>query len=112
MGRTFTSRDRYWRLHPKFEARLQASSRRALVPSEPSTAIRGHARRPHVLRRASAVGYYPLSMLEVAPSVKIASAAAHTKAAHHSRSTWWRRHRRGENVRSLRAAGLLLRGTP
>ena len=112
MGRTFTSRDRYRRLQPKFEARLQASSRRALVPSEPSTAIRGHARRPHVLRRASAVGYYPLSMLEVAPSVKIASAAAHTKAAHHSRPKWWRRHRRGENVRSLRAAGLLLRGTP
>ena len=110
MGRNFECLD--WRLQPKFEARLQASSRRALVPSEPSTACRGHARRLHVLRRASSVGVHPLSTLEDVVHVKNTSAAAHTKAAHHSRSTWWRRHRRGENARSLRAAGLLLRGTP
>ena len=107
--RVLARRVRYWRLQISLRRDCDASSDEREVPSEPSTTSRGHARRSHVLRRASAIGWYPMSMPGAMVYVKIASAAAHTKAAHNSCCMWRRWHHRGENARSSRITGLLLR---
>ncbi len=101
-------------LHLCFMFRLQlsdASSDEHALPSEPSTASCGHGLRSHPLRRASAVGFDSLSVLDDAALLKMASAAAHTKAEAHAHADLAWRHRRGENARSSRSAGLLLPGT-
>ena len=107
--RVLARRVRYWRLQISLRRDCDASSDEREVPSEPSTTSRGHDRRSHVMRRASAVSCYPLSMLGAMVHVKIASAAAHTKAAHNSCCMWRQWHRRGEIARSSRITGPLLR---